>query len=181
MSPMFACGRSARKVLFGFLMRMAYKMGNLSRRDWMASAIAAGAALAGRSHSESAPATETQPPDGTPPKARTKTLFGIGYETWFLPSVPAGGWGTAEPRPVLGHYSSLDTKVIRQHAHWIHDAGIGFILIDWSNNLLGGNWTNGVAVGSIVRDYAHRGYCWTRATREPTSDFPVEGPLGGHR
>ena len=93
--------------------------------------------------------------------ARKKTLFGIGYETWFISVAGAGGWGTAEARPVLGHYSSLDPKVIRQHAHWIHDAGFDFILIDWSNNLGGNNWSNGVAegiIGSTVRllaEYTH--------------------------
>ena len=114
-----------------------------------------------------AAAVEKEPPLSLPPfsgaalEARTKTLFGISYETWFLPSVPAGGWGTAEARPVLGHYSSLDPKVIRQHAHWIHDAGFDFILIDWSNNLLGGNWTNGSAKGIIdstlrlLSEYTH--------------------------
>ncbi|MGC8625873.1 MAG: hypothetical protein ACP5VQ_11505, partial [Phycisphaerae bacterium] len=66
-------------------------MADLTRRNWLASAIVAGAALAGDSHSESAPAPAAKPPGGTPPKARTKTLFGIGYETWFLPSAPAGG------------------------------------------------------------------------------------------
>ena len=101
------------------------------------------------------------PLSGVALESRKKTLFCTGYETWFLPSAPAGGWGTAEARPVLGHYSSLDPKVIRQHAHWIHDAGFDFILIDWSNNLLGGNWANGFARGIIdstlrlLAEYTH--------------------------
>lgn len=45
---------------------------------------------------------------------------------------------------MLGTYSSLDEKVIRQHAKWITYAGLDHILIDWSNNL-GGNWTSGTA------------------------------------
>lgn len=74
--------------------------------------------------------------------ARRKTLFGIGYETWFLPGI--NEWGSAEATPVLGHYNSMDENVIVQHAKWLSDAGLDFILIDWSNNL-GGSWTNGVA------------------------------------
>ncbi len=78
---------------------------------------------------------------------RKKTLFCTEYETWFVPPIAGGNyWGNAEARPVLGHYSSLDPKVIRQHARWIHDAGFDFIQIDWSNNL-GVNWTNGNAKG----------------------------------
>ena len=107
------------------------------------------------------PNPPTEPPvTGAALAARKKTLFGIGYETWFIPSVGGGGWGNAEAMAVLGHYSSLDPKVIRQHARWIHDAGFDFILIDWSNNL-GGNWTNGVAegiIGSTLRllaEYTH--------------------------
>ena len=105
------------------------------------------------------------PLTGAALEARKKTLFGIGYETWYVPGVGGGGWGAAEARPVLGHYSSLDPKVIRQHARWIHDAGFDFILIDWSNNL-GANWTNGVAegiAGATLRLLAE----YTRLKRHP--------------
>jgi len=74
--------------------------------------------------------------------ARGSTLFGIGYETWFVPGVNT--FGSAEATPVLGYYDSMDENVIVQHAKWLTDAGFDFILIDWSNNL-GPNWTNGVA------------------------------------
>ncbi|MGC8625682.1 MAG: hypothetical protein ACP5VQ_10535, partial [Phycisphaerae bacterium] len=136
-------------------------MADISRRDLIATAIIAGAALGGGADSGAAPVPAARLPRGAPASARAKTLFGIGYETWFLPTAPAGGWGTAEARPVLGNYSSLDPKVIRQHAYWIHDAGIDFILIDWSNNLLGGNWSNGSAKGIIdstlrlLAEYTH--------------------------
>lgn len=144
------------------------------RRFLHISGLAAGTALAGAAAKAYAlrqagaleAAADRQLAHAEPPvtgaalTARKKTIFGIGYETWFIPGVGGGGWGTAEARPVLGHYSSLDPKVIRQHAHWIHGAGFDFILIDWSNNL-GGNWTNGVAegiIGSTLRllaEYTH--------------------------
>ncbi|MFD1677562.1 hypothetical protein [Alicyclobacillus fodiniaquatilis] len=81
-----------------------------------------------------------------PSTARIKTLFGIGYETWFVP----GGvtWNTREATPKLGTYRSDDPNVINQHAQWLVDAGYDFILVDWSNNL-GGNWTNGTAQAII--------------------------------
>ena len=135
-------------------------MSNVSRRNWMASAMMAGAVLAGGADSEAALAEISKLPGGKPTEARKRTLFGIGYETWYGPRFPGGGWNTPEARPVLGHYSSLDPRVIRRHAHWIHDAGFNFILIDWSNNL-GGCWTNGVAdaiIGSTLRlleEYTH--------------------------
>ncbi|MGC9261056.1 MAG: hypothetical protein ACP5I8_13405 [Phycisphaerae bacterium] len=144
---------------------------NVDRRRFLrVSGLAAGAALAGTVALRQAEAIgavtghhdgEISPPvTGAALKTRKKTLFGIGYETWYIPSIGGGGWGTAEAMPVLGHYSSMDSKVIRQHAQWIYDAGFDFILIDWSNNL-GGNWTNGVAegiIGSTLRllaEYTH--------------------------
>ncbi len=140
-------------------------MGVLGRRAFLQSAALAAAgtlaasaccseALARRALARPPRLSDDVAPAALPPltgaalAARKKTLFGIGYETWFVPAVGGGGWGNAEATPVLGHYSSLDPKVIRQHAQWIHDAGFNFILIDWSNNL-GGNWTNGVAEGII--------------------------------
>lgn len=69
-----------------------------------------------------------------------RARIGIGYETWF----DAVGWSRPEAEPVLGHYSSTDPDVIRQHAQWISWSGIDHLCVDWSNNL-GGNWTNGVA------------------------------------
>ena len=120
------------------------------RRFLHISGLAAGTALAGaaaqayafRQAAAVEAAADRRVPQTEPPvtgaalATRKKTLFGIGYETWFIPGVGGDGWGTAEARPILGHYSSLDPKVIRQHAQWIHDAGFDFILIDWSNNLI---------------------------------------------
>ncbi len=101
------------------------------------------------------------PLSGAALERRKKTLFCTEYETWFVPPVDGGNyWGNAEAKPVLGHYSSLDPKVIRQHARWIYDAGFDFIQIDWSNNL-GVNWTNGNAKGimgatmRLLAEYTH--------------------------
>ena len=80
-------------------------------------------------------------------QARQNTLFGIGYETWFMPGGVA--WNTREATPTLGLYRSDDPNVIKQHAQWISGAGYDFILIDWSNNL-GANWTNGTAAAIIA-------------------------------
>ena len=126
----------------------------MDRRQFLrASGLAAGTALAGAAQAHAPrqadamgtaagrPVPKMEPPvTGAALAARKKTLFGIGYETWFV----SGGWDSAEARPVLGYYSSLDSRVIRRHAQWLSDAGFDFILIDWSNNL-GPNWTNGAA------------------------------------
>jgi hypothetical protein len=40
-------------------------------------------------------------------------LVGMEYETWFGPGYAE--WGKEEAVPILGHYSSLDERVLRQH------------------------------------------------------------------
>ena len=61
---------------------------------------------------------------------RSNTKFGIGYEVWWNTIVQ---WTSNEAEPVLGHYSSLNESVIKQHAEWIGGAGIDFVLADLSN------------------------------------------------
>lgn len=68
------------------------------------------------------------------------------------PTRPAAGWAGREATPLLGTYESSDPRVITQHATWLADAGVDFLLIDWSNNF-GGNWSNGVAVGIMAATY----------------------------
>jgi hypothetical protein len=121
------------------------------RRSFLiGSAAAAGAAVLATSGAAPAYADSSHPDYsgpgslGAPARvrgsapARRRTQIGIGYETWY----EAVGWPRPEAEPILGHYSSLDAGVIRQHAEWITYAGIDHIIADWSNNL-GGNWTNG--------------------------------------
>ncbi len=61
---------------------------------------------------------------------KTDKAVGISYSTWF-PPLTGNKWGT----PVLGEYNSSDEAVIEQHAKWLSDAGIDFIMIDWTNNM----------------------------------------------
>ncbi len=68
------------------------------------------------------------------PKHR-RHLVGMDYEPWFTPLNMR--WNTAEAIPLLGKYSSFNRLVIRQHALWLDQMGINYILIDWSNNLWG--------------------------------------------
>jgi len=60
-------------------------------------------------------------------------LVGMEYETWFGPGYAE--WGKEEAVPILGHYSSLDERVLRQQTLWFNEAGINFVETDWTNNL----------------------------------------------
>jgi hypothetical protein len=64
----------------------------------------------------------------TPPGERRA---GIAYTTWHWNNPWTKVWGT----PELGFYLSSDRAVIRRHAAWLAEAGVDFILIDWSNDL----------------------------------------------
>src|SRR6202000_2447247 len=44
-------------------------------------------------------------------------------------------WGKEEATPILGRYSSLDSRVMRQHTLWFNDMGINTVDLDWTNNL----------------------------------------------
>ncbi len=60
-------------------------------------------------------------------------LVGMAYTTWNRPEIWAGSvWST----PQLGQYNSDDREVIRKHGQWLYDAGVDFIWIDWSNDVL---------------------------------------------
>ncbi|HIJ65790.1 MAG TPA: hypothetical protein HPP77_07540, partial [Candidatus Hydrogenedentes bacterium] len=61
-------------------------------------------------------------------------LVGIGYQCWFRPLE----WDKRWDEPELGLYDSSDPDVIRQHAEWLEDAGVDFVWIDWSNNIMAG-------------------------------------------
>ena len=60
-------------------------------------------------------------------------LIGMEYETWFGPGYAQ--WGHEEAVPILGHYSSLDPRVLRQQTLWFDQMGINFVELDWTNNL----------------------------------------------
>ncbi len=60
-------------------------------------------------------------------------LVGMEYETWFGPGYAQ--WGHEEAVPILGHYSSLDPRVLRQQTLWFNQMGINFVELDWTNNL----------------------------------------------
>jgi hypothetical protein len=60
-------------------------------------------------------------------------LVGMEWEPWFTPL--NAHWDLAEAVPVVGNYDSFNRDVIRQHALWMTEAGIDFLLVDWSNNL----------------------------------------------
>jgi hypothetical protein len=62
-----------------------------------------------------------------------KHLIGMEYETWFGPGYAR--WGHEEAVPILGHYSSLDPRVLRQQTLWFNEMGINFVELDWTNNL----------------------------------------------
>ncbi len=69
-------------------------------------------------------------------------LVGMDLETWFGPGYAK--WGHQEATPLLGEYSSLDTRVLRQQTLWMNQLGINFVQLDWSNNL-NGPWATPVA------------------------------------
>ena len=60
-------------------------------------------------------------------------LIGMEYEIWFGPGYAE--WGKEEAVPILGRYSSLDERVLRQQTLWFNELGINFVEIDWTNNL----------------------------------------------
>jgi hypothetical protein len=55
------------------------------------------------------------------------------YETWFGPGYAK--WGKQEATPILGLYSSLDPRVLRQQALWFDEMGFNVVELDWTNNL----------------------------------------------
>ena len=68
----------------------------------------------------------------TPPADR---LVGVAYSPWFdFPMKWASQGGCTWGMPSLGAYSSSDAAILRQHAVWLRDAGVDFVLMDWSND-----------------------------------------------
>ena len=72
---------------------------------------------------------------GVYPKApQEDRLVGVAYTTWRYPT---SNWGEGYTwdMPLVGKYASDNRDVIKQHAIWLADAGVDFIVIDWSNNV----------------------------------------------
>ncbi len=76
-----------------------------------------------------------------------RTLIGLQYETFFTPHNVSWEGGTAsgsvglfsgtqEAVPILGKYSSYDTKILRKHEEWFEYLGIDWLLLDWTNFLI---------------------------------------------
>lgn len=69
-------------------------------------------------------------------------LVGVAYSTWFPPQSWSSVWG----KPTLGHYNSSNTSTIKQHIQWLTDAGVDYVMIDWTNNI---NYIKGTNDGNI--------------------------------
>ena len=61
-------------------------------------------------------------------------LVGVAYTTWLRPN-SSWGDGYTWDMPLIGPYASDNRNAIRQHAIWLADAGVDFIVVDWSNNV----------------------------------------------
>ena len=65
----------------------------------------------------------------TPPAERQ---VGIAYGLWHQSkNWGNNSWGT----PALGTYASDDRSIIRRHAAMLQNAGVDFVMLDWSNNI----------------------------------------------
>lgn len=66
------------------------------------------------------------------PKNATR-FIGMEWEPWF--TALNDRWNTGESVPIVGNYDSFNRDVIKQHAIWMIESGIDFIMVDWTNNL----------------------------------------------
>lgn len=69
-----------------------------------------------------------------PQAPQEERLVGVAYTTWRYEN-SSWGEGHTWDIPLLGEYLSNDKDIIRQHAIWLADAGVDFIVVDWSNNV----------------------------------------------
>ncbi|EGD81265.1 hypothetical protein PTSG_11301 [Salpingoeca rosetta] len=68
-----------------------------------------------------------------PPAKGSDRITAMQWEPWF--TLHNDQWTLAEAVPTLGYYSSFDANVVMQHAMWMVDIGIDYIMVDWTNNL----------------------------------------------
>ncbi len=60
---------------------------------------------------------------------------GVYYSNWFsFPTSWPNKGGCTWAEPELGWYESADLMVIDQHTEWLADAGVDFVVFDFSNN-----------------------------------------------
>ncbi len=52
------------------------------------------------------------------------------------------GWQLKEAVPILGLYDSFNFLIVKQHARWLVEAGVDFLVVDWTNNIWGLNAWN---------------------------------------
>jgi hypothetical protein len=103
----------------------------LSRRSltFLGAAIVTGFASGGAGAADGQ--SDKLPPGVTPAPPQERRVS-IGYALWHYDEAE---WKTSWGHPVLGHYSSGDPAIMRKHGEWLSDAGVDFILVDWSNSL----------------------------------------------
>jgi hypothetical protein len=65
--------------------------------------------------------------------ANATRLIGMEWEPWF--TAHNDRWDTGESVPIVGNYDSFNRDVILQHSIWMVEAGIDYIMVDWTNNL----------------------------------------------
>jgi hypothetical protein len=62
-------------------------------------------------------------------------LVGMEWEPWF--TAHNWVWNLHEAVPLVGLYDSFNEAVLLQHVYWMVDAGVDFLVVDWTNNLWG--------------------------------------------
>lgn len=105
----------------------------MRRRDLLLSSLAWGLAPvgAGLARGRDAGWADEVLPPGVTPAPPGERRVGVAYSLWHYDDRWRDVWGT----PELGFYASADRAVLRAHARWLAEAGVDFVLLDWSNNL----------------------------------------------
>ena len=76
-------------------------------------------------------------------------MVGMEWEPWYTPA--NNEWALMEAVPILGLYDSFNYLVVKQHAIWMVEAGIDFVIVDWTNNIWGDNtWSERGVYAQVV-------------------------------
>ncbi len=102
-----------------------------------------------------------------PQLKKSKIITGMQWEPWFIGNTSS--WQTAQAVPLVGYYNSFNRDVIRQHVLWMIDAGIDFIMPDWSNHIWGCKHWNDRATSTNMILHA------TQLFLETLADMKSEG------